>query len=297
MNYGPLLFLGVFFTTALSWFGMIVAPQLQLGRQQQVVVEPGNYRYPAGRSGAAQRGAEVYRANGCFYCHTQQVRQEGVKFDVVISSPGTNQTELIQAMLKARPNMSPQAVAQIVQQAPQPFVRGLEHKEAETLAGQLAVPDAKVQLALVPVGPDIERGWGKRTTVAQDYLFDRVVMLGSSRIGPDLANIGARQTNDVWHLLHLYDPQLTSPGSTMPPYPYLFEKRKMGRQPSPEALTLPPNAVEPGYEMIPKPDALALVAYLQSLRADAPLAEAPVPEPPKPPANGSTTNAPAPPQP
>ena len=35
MNYGPLLFLGVFFTMVTSWFGVVLVPHLQLGRAPQ----------------------------------------------------------------------------------------------------------------------------------------------------------------------------------------------------------------------------------------------------------------------
>ena len=41
-------------------------------------------------------------------------------------------------------------------------------------------------------------------------------MLGAQRIGQDLMNVGARQTNELWHFIHLYDPQSVSPGSVMP---------------------------------------------------------------------------------
>ena len=34
MNHGPLIFLGVFFALALSWFGLVFEPQLQLGNAQ-----------------------------------------------------------------------------------------------------------------------------------------------------------------------------------------------------------------------------------------------------------------------
>ena len=63
----------------------------------------------------------------------------------------------------------------------------------------------------------------------------------------------------------------------MPPYRFLFEKRKIGRFPSPEALTLPGDlAPGAGYEIVPRPAAKALAAYLISLRADAPLFDAPI---------------------
>ncbi len=122
-------------------------------------------------------------------------------------------------------------------------------------------------------GSDIERGWGERQSVARDYIREKHVMLGTMRTGPDLRNIGARQADPTWHMLHLYDPQLTSRGSVMPPYRFLFEMRKIVGQPSPDALTIPETYTDgkpvpahsvpgEGYEVVPTERARALVAYL-----------------------------------
>jgi cytochrome c oxidase cbb3-type subunit 2 len=118
-------------------------------------------------------------------------------------------------------------------------------------------------------------------------------MPGSQRVGPDLANVGVRLADVNWHLLHLYAPQHQVKGSTMPPYRYLFERRKIERRASPEALVLPPLlAPPPGYEVVPAPEAGALAAYLVSLRADAPLFNAPMTVPSAA-AKPAATNAPA----
>ena len=39
---------------------------------------------------------------------------------------------------------------------------------------------------------DIERKWGDRRSAPRDYIFDRPVLLGKMRTGPDLSNIGHR---------------------------------------------------------------------------------------------------------
>jgi hypothetical protein len=63
----------------------------------------------------------------------------------------------------------------------------------------------------------------------------------------------------------------------MPSYRFLFAKHAVERGPSPEALVLPGKlAPPPGYEVVPKPAAKALAAYLVSLHADAPLFVAPM---------------------
>jgi cytochrome c oxidase cbb3-type subunit 2 len=201
MNYGPLLFLGFFLTVASSWCGLVLLPQIQFGRQQAVKIEETGEIYPQARSGLAAQGREIYQANGCLYCHTQQVR-------------------------------------------PQNY------------------------------GADIARNWGQRRTVSRDYLYDHPVMLGTMRTGPDLTNIGLRQTSPSWHLLHLYNPRITSPGSIMPSFRFLFAKRKAGERPAPGALKLPPGfGPESGYEIVPNSEARTLVQYLLSLKANTPLPE------------------------
>jgi cytochrome c oxidase cbb3-type subunit II len=126
-------------------------------------------------------------------------------------------------------------------------------------------------------GTDIARGWGVRPSVARDYLRDLTAFLGSSRLGPDLSNIGVRQPKAGWEFLHLYRPGSVAEGSLMPSYSHLFEVRKIQGQRSDAALDLPAEfAPKPGYEVVPSTDAKNLVAYLLSLRHDYPLPEAPV---------------------
>ena len=62
----------------------------------------------------------------------------------------------------------------------------------------------------------------------------------------------------------------------MPSYTFLFEKRRTYLGSSPEAL---PVKTEAGFEIVPKPEARALAAYLASLKSDVSLYEAPLPQP------------------
>jgi len=156
---------------------------------------------------AEQRGRQVYIANGCVYCHTQQPRDRNL-------------------------------------------------------------------------GPDADRGWG-RASVPADYAYDKPHLLGSMRTGPDLLNIGARQPSKDWHLGHLYQPRAYVPGSIMPSYPFLFqvksqqEAKAEGEQP----VTLPPGwGPMVGQVVVPTPEALDLVKYLQSLNRTYPV----LPPEPKP---------------
>lgn len=130
-------------------------------------------------------------------------------------------------------------------------------------------------------GSDIARNWGTRQSVSRDYIYDSRVMLGTMRTGPDLRNVGQRLPDAGWHYLHLYNPLITSwnreadEKSIMPPFPFLFETRKIVGEKSTKALNLPAEfAVEDGYEVVPTPRAEALVAYLLGLKTDYDLPEA-----------------------
>jgi len=126
-------------------------------------------------------------------------------------------------------------------------------------------------------GADFDRGWGDRQTVARDYIFQKRVVLGTMRTGPDLFNVGQRLSVEDWHYLHLYDPQITSKGSVMPPFKFLFKKQKIEGKGSPDALKIPPDykdIPENGYEIVPTERCKNLVTYLLSLRLDYELPEA-----------------------
>jgi cytochrome c oxidase cbb3-type subunit 2 len=226
MNNGPMLFLGLFASMAVSWVIFVLGPLAQMGNLQPArTVAALPVVYPQNAPGLAAQGAGVYRACGCVYCHTQQVRP-------------------------------------------------------------------------LELGSDLAHGWGIRRSVAHDYLFDETVMLGTQRIGPDLANAGLRM--DARAVLErLWDPRivnkLDSAHSLMPSYRYLFDERKIGRTPSPGALPVPPEFAPPGgYEIVPRPAARALAAYVAGLRQEPYLFEAP---PPRGSVNTNaalnTTNAPA----
>src|SRR5437016_12354553 len=113
------LILGIFGTFGFSWIGLILVPNFQIGHLNPQMDEEATDVYPAPRSGMAERGRRVYVANGCYYCHTQQVRADYA-------------------------------------------------------------------------AADIDRKWGERRSAPRDYIFDRPVLLGKERMGPDLSNVGKR---------------------------------------------------------------------------------------------------------
>jgi cytochrome c oxidase cbb3-type subunit 2 len=68
---------------------------------------------------------------------------------------------------------------------------------------------------------EVER-YGHYSLVAES-MYDRPFQWGSKRIGPDLARVGGKYSND-WHYGHLINPQALVPESLMPRYAFLAEK-------------------------------------------------------------------------
>ena len=285
------LFIGVFGTFAFSWVGLTVIPNLQIGALNPQMDEEGTDIYPAPKSGMADRGRRIYAANGCIYCHSQQIRPDYASADID------------------------------------------------------RVRDA---------GPSPRPKWAERRSAPRDYLFDRPVVLGQERMGPDVANVGkaapteeekaaappavsanslapaqsppanasapkpgtsgsppAPATSSVppagsppappaanpspaasaspnptglppayseaWHHRHLYSPRSMSADnrdSTMPAYKFLYEKHPISGERSADALQLDGrDAPPPGWEIVPTYEAKCLVAYLMSLDQSHPLKE------------------------
>ena len=76
------LFFGIFGTFAFSWVGLTVIPNWQIGHLNPQSDEEGTDIYPMPQSGMVQWGAHVYAANGCVYCHSEQVRAEYAGADI-----------------------------------------------------------------------------------------------------------------------------------------------------------------------------------------------------------------------
>lgn len=148
--------------------------------------------------------------------------------------------------------------------------------QGKLLYQELGCIACHTQQVRVATGSDIDRGWGARQSVARDYIDDQPALIGTIRLGPDLTNVGQRRPDDQWHLLHFYNPQITSKGTNMPAFPFLFEVREIVGEASDRGLDLPEEfAVAEGYEVVPTRKAEALVAYMKSLKTDYDLEEAP----------------------
>ena len=281
MKNGFLIFLASFVVLGGSWCGFVLAPVVQLGGEKQTAILNSSDLYPVGRPGMANQGLQVYRANGCAACHTEQIQQSGVACDVVLTGDETNQHEAVRVITNEIEEYHLQLNSYIGPPGlPYTILSGVNKSVADIVSEKISTAKGKVEIHIKAIGPDIDRGWGRRRSVAEDYLYDDPIQLGNVRIGPDLADVGARLPDANWQLLHLYAPQSVVKASAMPPFRYLFQVRKIGREPSPDALNLPKEFAPPaGYEVVPTAKTQELVAYLLSLHADVPLHDAPFTRP------------------
>ena len=119
---------------------------------------------------------------------------------------------------------------------------------------------------------DVDRGWGGRATVPADYYYDRPHLMGTMRTGPDLINVGQRLPSEDWHLIHLYDPRALVEWSIMPGFPYLFERKPANAvRPGERVVQIPGPRAPRGVAIVAKPEAIALVDYLISLKRTYPI--------------------------
>jgi cytochrome c oxidase cbb3-type subunit 2 len=109
-------------------------------------------------------------------------------------------------------------------------------------------------------------------SVAGEFVYDRPFEFGSRRVGPDLARVGGRYS-DEWHRDHLINPRDLVPESIMPAYPWLAKTaldtstiqkkmrvlRSLGAPYTDEEIAGAPAELEGKTELD------ALVAYLQNL--------------------------------
>jgi len=128
---------------------------------------------------------------------------------------------------------------------------------------------------------------------AGEFVYDHPFLWGSKRTGPDLHREGGKYPN-LWHYLHMENPQSMSPGSIMPGYPWLLTndldisttKRKIEVMrsfgvPYPDgyeetansdlvtqAQEIATDLQEAGVPAEPNKEIIALIAYLQRLGTD-----------------------------
>ena len=69
---------------------------------------------------------------------------------------------------------------------------------------------------------------------AGEFVYDHPFLWGSKRTGPDLHRLGGKYLHS-WHYRHMYDPTLTSEGSLMPRYQWLYWQ-KIDKETTPDKI-------------------------------------------------------------
>lgn len=121
---------------------------------------------------------------------------------------------------------------------------------------------------------DMDKVWGSRPGIAADYAGitrtdfwrNTATLMGTERTGPDLTNIGTRQSSMAWNLMHLFQPRAVVEKSIMPAYTWLFQiKDSVGKD---EVEIIVPDNYRKGIhgKIIATDEAIQLVTYLQSLK-------------------------------
>ena len=77
MKNNVLFFLGLALALAISWGGIVLGSNAQLGSLAPFYDDSESTAFPQRMPGAAAQGQLVYRGLGCAACHTQQVRRPG----------------------------------------------------------------------------------------------------------------------------------------------------------------------------------------------------------------------------
>jgi cbb3-type cytochrome oxidase cytochrome c subunit len=271
------LFLGIFGTFAFSWTGLTLIPNFQIGHlDPQVNADDETDTYPVPKSGMAERGRKIYAANGCVYCHSQQVRADYAASDIDRkwgtrrSAPRDYIFERPAMLGKMRlgpdlSNIGKRAPSE--DQSPAP---------SASPAADVPQPNAATSPAAdaaASTKPVAENSPASTPSPAASPAAT-AAPTADTTVAP---NGGPPQYSAAWHHLHLYSPRSVLAGSTsnMPAYKFLYEKRRVSGERSAEALKLTgAEALPDEWEVVPSYDAKCLVAYLMSLDQSHALTEA-----------------------
>jgi cbb3-type cytochrome oxidase cytochrome c subunit len=283
------LFLGIFGTFAFSWVGLTVIPNWQIGHLNPQSDEEGTDIYPMPQSGMVQQGAHVYAANGCIYCHSEQVRADYAGADIERkwgdrrSAPRDYVFERPVFLGKMRMG---QDLANIGARAP-------KEEESPSPAGgaspaqQGAAASSSPAVALAKAGPSPSTApeaktpavAGTSTGLASPSPGAPAAAAASPGAPPSAGPPWPEQTaglpplySAAWHHVHLYSPRSINFDSNMPSYRFLYQSRRISDARSSDALPLTGSDAPPeGWEIVPTYDAKCLVAYMMALNQSHPL--------------------------
>lgn len=121
---------------------------------------------------------------------------------------------------------------------------------------------------------DMDKVFGSRPGIAADYANlkrmnvwqNTSTVMGTERTGPDLTNVGARQSSRDWHLMHLFNPRSVVPQSIMPSYEWMFEIKETPAK-TDVIINVPAIFLNGRIgKVVAKKEALQLFAYLLTLK-------------------------------
>ena len=300
------LFLGIFGTFAFSWTGLTLIPNFQIGHLDPQSDEEQTDIYPMPKSGMAERGRKIYAANGCVYCHSQQVRADYAASDIdrkwgtrrsaprdyIFERPAllgkmrlgpdlSNIGKLAPSEDANAPAPSPSPAASPPANAPAPNAANSPAAAASATPPASASPAASASASAAPANsPAPSQSPAANAPTTADTTTN------SNGMPP--------QYSAAWHHLHLYSPRSVLAGSTsnMPAFKFLYEKRRISGERSVDALKLTgADALGEEWEVVPTYDAKCLVAYLMSLDQSHELQEAKLTSAPAAPASSPAASA------
>ncbi len=269
------LFIGLFGTFAFSWLGLTLIPNFQIGHLDPQTDEEGTDIYPMPQSGMAERGRRIYVANGCAYCHSEQLRPDYIASDIdrkrdLEPHPKWGERRsaprdyiFARPVLLGKERMGPD-LANVGKAAP-----AEEETPVPTTGGSPAASPANpAPPSAASPAPKASAPQAASPSSAASAIPPANSPVAEARPGEP------RPYSAAWHHRHLYSPRDVNRDSEMPAYRFLYEKRPVAGERSADALQLAgSDAPAPGWEIVPRYDANCLVAYLMSLDQSHPLKE------------------------
>jgi cbb3-type cytochrome oxidase cytochrome c subunit len=317
------LFFGLFATFAFSWVGLALIPNYQIGHLDPQTDEEGTDIYPMPQSGMAERGRRIFAANGCFYCHSQQLRPDYIASDLdrtrdfnknqkwgvrrsaprdyvfdrpVLLGKERNGPDLAN-IGKSSPNEDQTAAAPGASPAGSPAASPAQAAVAGSpaAAASPATGSPSPVVSTAAAGVATAPSASPATSAAAASPPASVAPAPNAQTGSSpAAGSAVPETKPgeqppysaAWHHQHLYSPRSINQDSNMPAYRFLYQKRRITGEPSLDALKLIGRDAPPEkWEIIPTYDAKCLVAFLMSRDQSHPLKEV----------KSATSSSPAPP--
>jgi cbb3-type cytochrome oxidase cytochrome c subunit len=285
------LFLGLFATFAFSWIGLALIPNAQIGHLDPQSDEEGTEFYPVPKSGMADRGRKVFTANGCYFCHSQQIRPNYIAADTArerdaAPSPRPKWADrrsaprdyiferpVLLGKMRMGPDLSSMGKAAPVEDESAPAAGASPGASPAVSPGQGASPAAQ-NAAASPVASPTVKPAAAAVASSSATAAAPTPMPPATSLDSQARSGAAPAYSAAWHHRHLYAPRGLNQDSNMPSYRFIYTKRRISGERAADALVLTGTDAPPdGYEIVPSYEAECLVAYLMSLDQSHPLKE------------------------